>query len=91
MINKNSVALARTSSTAKVNGDELIERLNGALDQNEERSAEPKKTQYDAIKGIISSNREVAALKKELGLTEYMSTHQMRWLMINAYNGGDEE
>lgn len=85
MINMNSVKLARTQSTTKVSGEELIERLNGALEDS------PEKGQYDAIKGIISSNREVAALKKVLGIEEYLSTHQARWLMINAYNADAEE
>lgn len=87
-INIHSVKLARTKSTIKVNGEELIERLNAALEDA------PIKEQYDAIKGIIASNREVAALKKTLGITEYLSTHQARWLMINAFNedeGTEEE
>lgn len=77
MLTKESFAAAQNSSS--VSPEELINRLNKAL---EEAAADG---QYNAIKGMIT-NREVGVLKKYFDLTEYLSAHQMRWMIINGYN-----
>lgn len=81
MINQDSFKRAEASSKANkvVKPKKLLKLLNAALDE-----AEPK-AQYDAIKGLVG-NREVAVLKKHFELTEYISSHTMRWKLINAFN-----
>ena len=79
MINKNSFAKAKTSAPVKLTADELLVRLNGALE------SAPEKGQYDAIKDLVN-NAAVATLKAHFELEGYVSTHRMRWDLINAYN-----
>lgn len=79
MINKDSFAKAKTSAPVKLTADELIERLNGILE------TAPKTEQYNAIKDLIN-NAAVATLKPYFGEEGYVSTHRMRWDLINAFN-----
>jgi hypothetical protein len=79
MINKNSFAKAKASAPVKLTADELIERLNGALE------SAPQQEQYAAIKDLVN-NAAVATLKAHFEIEEYVSTHRMRWDLINAYN-----
>ena len=78
MITKNSFAKAQASSSA-YSAEELLERLNGILDTT------PRQEQYNAIKGLVN-NGAVATLKKHFEIESYVSTHRMRWDLINAYN-----
>jgi hypothetical protein len=81
MINQDSFKRAKAAQkTSKaVKPKKLIKQLNAALAE-----AEPK-GQYDAIKGMIATP-QVLALKKHLGIDEYISTHTMIWDLINAFN-----
>lgn len=81
MINKRSVKKTRSSKSASA--ETLVKRLNAIL------TDAPAKGQYTAIKEMVS-NREVAALKQYFEIEEYISAHEMRWVMINAYNEGNE-
>lgn len=78
MFSKDLYAKAQVSST--VDGEALAKEIWAALEEADQNA------QYDAIKGLVASNRDVAALKKFMEITDYMSTHQMRWALINMFN-----
>lgn len=79
MINQEKLAAAIAQQTTQESPEVVIERINAALEK-----AEPT-AQYSAIKGIVG-RKQVAVLKQALGLDGYVTEHQMRWHLINAYN-----
>lgn len=83
MINKDSIAKAKSSAPVKLTADELIDRLNGALE------TAPKDGQFDAIKGLVN-NAAVATLKPVFEETGYITPRRMCWMLINAYNAGQQ-
>ncbi len=86
MINQDSFnrAKAAQKNSKAVKPKKLIKKLNAILAE-----AGPKE-QYDAIKGLINTP-EVVALKKHLSIDEYVSAHNMRWDLINAFNANSDE
>lgn len=86
MINQDTFNRAKAAqTTAKaVKPKKLIKQLNAALAE-----AGPQE-QYDAIKGLINTP-QVVALKKHWGITDYVTAHNMRWNLINAFNVESDE
>ncbi len=84
MINKKSFTKAQVQGATDIDPKKLIKKLNKRLKKA------PPKGQYDAIKDIIN-NREVMVLKREFGITERISSHEMRWALVNAYNLDQED
>lgn len=67
-------------SKSTVDGEALAKQVWAALEAAEQNA------QYDAIKGLVATNRDVAALKKFMEIEDYMSTHTARWALINMFN-----